>query len=181
MGGWMLASAFKLVVALLTPKRTPQQKNSPQYPHYFKRTSPKKDLWSWQKLKSLRDGGVIQIKWANGCDNKAIHTCVTNVKNPKDVYSFPGPMEDLQRLSQRRVAKRKENHYPADGSFADYFQIPKQPQTPLHIREIAVEVQGVIEAAGNKAQSAAAEAPIFSSIPKLLDSPKELYRGSVAS
>lgn len=39
-----------------------------------------------------------------------------------------------------------------------YFQLPKQPQTPLHIRKIAVEVQGVIKVAENKAQSATEEA-----------------------
>ncbi|KAL6901297.1 hypothetical protein GGI43DRAFT_433985 [Trichoderma evansii] len=39
-----------------------------------------------------------------------------------------------------------------------YFQLPKQPQTTLHIRKIAVEVQGVIKVAENKARSATEEA-----------------------
>ncbi|PNP41000.1 hypothetical protein TGAMA5MH_06867 [Trichoderma gamsii] len=38
-----------------------------------------------------------------------------------------------------------------------YFKIPKQPQTPLHIRKIAVEVQRVIKAAEHKVQNAADE------------------------
>ncbi|KAM0464266.1 hypothetical protein ACHAPV_002819 [Trichoderma viride] len=39
-----------------------------------------------------------------------------------------------------------------------YFKIPKPPQTSLHIRKIAVEVQGVIRAAENKVKNAADEA-----------------------
>ncbi|KAL9480885.1 hypothetical protein ACSS6W_005671 [Trichoderma asperelloides] len=39
-----------------------------------------------------------------------------------------------------------------------YFQLPKQPQTSLHIRKIAVEVQGVLKVAENKAQGATEEA-----------------------
>ncbi|KAK1254218.1 hypothetical protein MKX08_008213 [Trichoderma sp. CBMAI-0020] len=38
-----------------------------------------------------------------------------------------------------------------------YFKIPKPPQTAPHIRKIAVEVQGVIEAAEKKVQNAADE------------------------
>ncbi|KAL7958654.1 S-adenosyl-L-methionine-dependent methyltransferase [Trichoderma compactum] len=44
--------------------------------------------------RGLEDGGGIEMKWANDCDAKAIHTYMANVKKPGDLAAIQGQFAD---------------------------------------------------------------------------------------
>ncbi|UKZ64303.1 uncharacterized protein TrAtP1_005522 [Trichoderma atroviride] len=83
-------------------------------------------------------------------------------ENDKEEYGTDAtglPTAYLMAVNMRTV----QNAMPDIGTLVEidlsvaqgYFKIPKPPQTPSHIRKIAVEVQGVIGTAENKVQNAA--------------------------
>ncbi|KND89375.1 DNA (cytosine-5)-methyltransferase PliMCI [Tolypocladium ophioglossoides CBS 100239] len=49
--------------------------------------------------RGLEDGGGVEMRWANDCDAKAVHTYMANAARPGAVAPFLGSIDDLQRLA----------------------------------------------------------------------------------